>query len=149
MNATKQLHELGQSLWLDNITRGLLDSGTLKRYLHDFRSPDLRPTRRSSIMRYETRSFMTRRLPKRPPGENQAKTCFSTWRWKTCPGPPISFALSMTRPRGVDGWVSLEVSPRWPTTRRGQFEKPHDSTPARRDPISSSRFPAPLQDSRQ
>ena len=35
MNATKRLHELGQSLWLDNITRGLLESGTLKRYLRD------------------------------------------------------------------------------------------------------------------
>jgi len=29
MNATQQLHDLGQSLWLDNITRGLMTSGTL------------------------------------------------------------------------------------------------------------------------
>jgi transaldolase len=29
MNATKQLHDLGQSIWLDNITRGMLDDGTL------------------------------------------------------------------------------------------------------------------------
>ena len=36
MNATDHLHELGQSLWLDNITRGLLDSGTLQRYLSEF-----------------------------------------------------------------------------------------------------------------
>ncbi len=33
MNATRQLHELGQSLWLDNITRSLLDDGTLARYI--------------------------------------------------------------------------------------------------------------------
>lgn len=33
MNATQQLHDLGQSLWLDNITRGLLTSGTLGRYI--------------------------------------------------------------------------------------------------------------------
>ena len=34
MNATnKKLHDLGQSLWLDNITRELLNSGTLKRYI--------------------------------------------------------------------------------------------------------------------
>jgi transaldolase len=31
MNATQNLHELGQSLWLDNITRDLLTKGTLKR----------------------------------------------------------------------------------------------------------------------
>ena len=36
MKPTQELHELGQSLWLDNITRDLLDNGTLKRYIHDF-----------------------------------------------------------------------------------------------------------------
>src|SRR5437667_3850031 len=35
MNATQRLHDLGQSLWLDNITRDLLDNGTLKRYIND------------------------------------------------------------------------------------------------------------------
>ena len=38
MKATQSLHDLGQSIWLDNITRELLDSGTLKRYIDDFRS---------------------------------------------------------------------------------------------------------------
>ena len=33
MKATQKLHDLGQSLWLDNITRGLLASGTLQRYI--------------------------------------------------------------------------------------------------------------------
>ena len=32
MSATKRLHELGQSIWLDNITRDLLNSGTLRWY---------------------------------------------------------------------------------------------------------------------
>ena len=36
MTATKTLHDLGQSLWLDNITRDLLDSGTLRRYIQEF-----------------------------------------------------------------------------------------------------------------
>src|SRR5215469_13484238 len=36
MKATRALHNLGQSLWLDNITRDLLDNGTLKRYIDDF-----------------------------------------------------------------------------------------------------------------
>ena len=36
MKPTQQLHDLGQSLWLDNITRGLLTSGTLRRYIDDF-----------------------------------------------------------------------------------------------------------------
>ena len=36
MNPTKKLQELGQSLWLDNITRRLLSSGTLDRYIKEF-----------------------------------------------------------------------------------------------------------------
>ena len=36
MNATQQLHALGQSLWLDNITREILDNGTLQRYIDEF-----------------------------------------------------------------------------------------------------------------
>jgi transaldolase len=35
MNATQSLHELGQSLWLDNLTRDLLRSGTLARYIRE------------------------------------------------------------------------------------------------------------------
>jgi hypothetical protein len=35
MKATQKLHELGQSLWLDNITHDLLTDGTLKRYIND------------------------------------------------------------------------------------------------------------------
>ena len=35
MKATQQLHDLGQSLWLDNITRDLLNSGTLKLYIEE------------------------------------------------------------------------------------------------------------------
>ena len=36
MNKSQQLHDLGQSLWLDNITRLLLDDGTLCRYIDEF-----------------------------------------------------------------------------------------------------------------
>jgi transaldolase len=35
MKPTKALHDLGQSLWLDNITRELLNSGTLQRYIDE------------------------------------------------------------------------------------------------------------------
>jgi transaldolase len=36
MKATRQLHKLGQRLWLDNITRELLTSGTLSRYINEY-----------------------------------------------------------------------------------------------------------------
>ena len=35
MTITKSLHDLGQSLWLDNITREILDNGTLRRYIDE------------------------------------------------------------------------------------------------------------------
>ena len=35
MTAAQKLHDMGQSLWLDNITRGLLTSGTLSRYISE------------------------------------------------------------------------------------------------------------------
>ena len=35
MTATNDLHQLGQSLWIDNITRPMLDSGTLARYIEE------------------------------------------------------------------------------------------------------------------
>ena len=50
MKATRAVHDLGQSLWLDNITRNLLSSGTLRRYIDgavgdrtDLEPDDLRP----------------------------------------------------------------------------------------------------------
>lgn len=39
MKATQRLHDLGQSLWLDNITRGLLTKGTLRRYIDELSFP--------------------------------------------------------------------------------------------------------------
>jgi len=36
MSMTQKLHDLGQSLWLDNITRGILDDGTLRRYIAEY-----------------------------------------------------------------------------------------------------------------
>jgi transaldolase len=50
MKATRMLHEIGQSLWLDSITRDLLDSGTLKRYIDDLSFTGLTAVPRFSIM---------------------------------------------------------------------------------------------------
>src|SRR5205823_14891809 len=47
------------------------------------------------------------------------------------------------RTNGVDGWVSLEVSPRWPTTREARWPRRRVCSHARRDRTCSSRSPAP------
>lgn len=50
MKRTQQLHDLDQSLWLDNITRGLLTSGTLRHYIDELSRP--RPFREHSMVRF-------------------------------------------------------------------------------------------------
>ena len=59
MKATQKLHEMGQSLWLDNITRGLLTSGTLRRYIHEFSVTGSPRTPRSSTTPSRTVTTMT------------------------------------------------------------------------------------------
>jgi hypothetical protein len=49
MKTTQKLHEIGQSLWLDNITRGLLASGTLQGYIEELSITGLTSNPRFSI----------------------------------------------------------------------------------------------------
>jgi transaldolase len=58
MKATQQLHDLGQSLWLDNITRQMLDTGTLKRYIDELSITGLtsNPTIFDQAMTHGTRT---------------------------------------------------------------------------------------------
>jgi transaldolase len=58
MKATQLLHNLGQSIWLDNITRDLLDSGTLERYIQDLEV--------SPLLAYDTASTLAAANTSRP-----------------------------------------------------------------------------------
>ena len=111
MNATKQLHELGQSLWLDNITRGLLESGTLKRYLRDLAVTGLtsNPTIFDHAIR-NTQFYDTAIAEKASKGKSGEDLFFDLAL------EDLTRAADLFRPihdatKGVDGWVSLEVSP--------------------------------------
>ena len=68
MNATGKLHDLGQSLWLDNITRDLLNNGTLKHYIDEFAVTGLtsNPTIFNHAMKNSTR--LRRRYPQQARG---------------------------------------------------------------------------------
>ena len=111
MNAAKQLHELGQSLWLDNITRGLLESGTLKRYLRDLAVTGLtsNPTIFDHAIR-NTQFYDTAIAEKASRGKSGEDLFFDLAL------EDLTRAADLFRPihdatKGVDGWVSLEVSP--------------------------------------
>jgi transaldolase len=111
MNATRQLHHLGQSLWLDNITRKLLTSGALRHYINEFSVTGL--TSNPTIFEHAIND----------------SDCYDgeieRWTGAGKAGEALFFELALedlgqaadlllpihAATDGVDGWVSLEVSP--------------------------------------
>src|SRR6202045_2445042 len=111
MKATQLLRNVGQSIWLDNITRDLLNSGTLQRYVTELSVTGLtsNPTIFDHAIKNSTAydSAIRERLSKGKSGE----ALFFELALED-----ITRAAGLFRPiydqtDGVDGWVSLEVSP--------------------------------------
>jgi transaldolase len=111
MKATQLLHNLGQSLWLDNITRDLLTSGTLKRYIDELSVTGLtsNPTIFDHAIKNSTAYDATIRekLNKGKSGE----ALFFDLALEDITQAADLFRPVHDRTDGVDGWVSLEVSP--------------------------------------
>ena len=111
MKATKELHDLGQSLWLDNITRDLLDSGTLKRYIDELSVTGL--TSNPTIFEHaisKSKSYdkeIGRLLSTGVSGEE----LFFELPIQDLTRAADLFAAVHERTAGNDGFVSLEVSP--------------------------------------
>jgi transaldolase len=111
MKATELLHNLGQSLWLDNITRDLLASGTLKRYIDELSVTGLtsNPTIFDHAIKNSTAYDTTIRekLAKGKSGE----ALFFELALEDLTRAADLFRPIYDRTDSVDGWVSLEVSP--------------------------------------
>src|SRR5689334_14563492 len=111
MTPTRKLHDLGQSLWLDNITRELLNSGTLKRYIDDLSVTGL--TSNPTIFDHAIKSsdsYDSAIAAQLQSGISREELFFELAL------EDITRAADQFRPiydktNGVDGWVSLEVSP--------------------------------------
>jgi transaldolase len=111
MKATEQLHRMGQSLWLDNITRGLLASGTLERYIRELSITGL--TSNPSIFDHAIRGagFYDDAIREKTQAGQAGERLFFDLALED-----LGKAADLFRPihdatDGVDGWVSLEVSP--------------------------------------
>ena len=111
MKATQKLHDLGQSLWLDNITRDLLNTGTLKRYIAELSVTGLtsNPTIFDQAIKNSTAYDGAIR-------EDLAKGKSGEGLFFNLAIDDLTRAADLFRPvydqtNGVDGWVSLEVSP--------------------------------------
>jgi len=105
------LHELGQSLWLDNITRDLLDSGTLKRYIDELSVTGLtsNPTIFDHAIKNSTAYDASIRQKVKEGKEGEA--LFFELALEDLTRAAGLFRPIWDRTDGVDGWVSLEVSP--------------------------------------
>jgi len=111
MKTTSRFHEMGQSLWLDNITRGLLTSGTLRRYVDELAVTGL--TSNPTIFDHaieNSRDYDDAIRQKVTEGKSGESLFFELAI------EDLRQAADLFRPihdktRGIDGWVSLEVSP--------------------------------------
>src|SRR5512136_880601 len=111
MKATEQLHQSGQSLWLDNITRDLLVSGTLKRYIAELSVTGL--TSNPTIFDHAIKNSkaydasIRKKLDEGKSGED----LFFELALEDLTRAADLFRPIYERTNGADGWVSLEVSP--------------------------------------
>jgi transaldolase len=111
MKATQELHEMGQSLWLDNITRGLLMSGTLRRYIQEFSVTGL--TSNPTIFDHAIKNSHDYDEAIRRKGKDgeSRESLFFELALEDLRQAADLFRPIHDRTGGVDGWVSLEVSP--------------------------------------
>ena len=111
MNATIDLHRSGQSLWLDNITRELLTSGLLERYIRELSVTGLtsNPTIFDHAIR--TGSAYDAAIRKRLRAGREGERLFFDLALDDITWAADLFRDVHERTAGVDGWVSLEVSP--------------------------------------
>jgi transaldolase len=111
MKATQELHDLGQSLWLDNITRDLLDNTTLKRYIDEFSVTGL--TSNPTIFEHaisNSKSYDAEISRLQSTGLSGEELFFELALQDLTRAADL-FSAVHDRTAGNDGYVSLEVSP--------------------------------------
>ncbi len=111
MKATRALHQLGQRIWLDNITRGLLTGGTLARYIADYAVTGLtsNPTIFDKAIR--DTSFYDDAIHEKAGAGKTGEALFFELALEDLTRAADLFRPAHDASGGVDGWVSLEVSP--------------------------------------
>lgn len=111
MNTTQKLHDLGQSLWLDNISRALLTSGTLSHYIREFAVTGL--TSNPTIFDHAIHEgdFYDNAIREKALEGKSGEALFFELALEDLTAAADLFLPAHQASAGVDGWVSLEVSP--------------------------------------
>ena len=110
MRATETLHQRGQSLWLDNITRSLLDAGTIARYIAQYSVTGLTSNPSIFDQAIESGDYNQAIVEKAAQGRH-GEDLFFDLAVEDLQRAADLFAPVHQVTAGVDGWVSLEVSP--------------------------------------
>ena len=111
MKATQLLHNLGQSLWLDNITRDLLNNGTLKRYIEELSVTGLTSNPTIFDHAIKNSSAYDEAIRDGLAAGQSGENLFFELALEDITRAADLFRPIYDRTNGVDGWVSLEVSP--------------------------------------
>jgi transaldolase len=111
MSMTRKLHDLGQSLWLDNITRGILDNGTLRRYIDELSVTGLTSNPTIFDEAIGGSSLYDDSIRKKARAGASGEALFVDLALEDLRRAADLFRPIYDRSAGLDGWVSMEVSP--------------------------------------
>ena len=122
MKATQQLHDLGQSLWLDNITRELLMNGTLGRYIDEFSVTGLTSNPSIFDKAIGSSNAYDDGIREKAQAGNSGESLFVELALEDLRRAADLFRPVFDATGGVDGWVSMEVSPLLANDTSGSIE---------------------------
>ena len=111
MKPTQQLHDVGQSLWIDNITRGMLTSGTLSRYIRELSVTGLTSNPTIFEKAIKDSNFYDAAIQQKTAAGTANEALFFELALEDLTQAADFFLPVHRSTGGVDGWVSLEVSP--------------------------------------
>lgn len=111
MKPTQQLHDLGQSIWLDNITRGILNDGTLQRYIDEYSVTGLTSNPTIFEQAIEKGDLYDEAIRRLATEGASGDSLFFALAIEDLTRAADLFSPIHRATNGGDGWVSLEVSP--------------------------------------
>ncbi|MGO9424710.1 MAG: transaldolase [Steroidobacteraceae bacterium] len=111
MTMTQRLHDLGQSLWLDNISRDMLDNGTLRRYLSELSVTGLTSNPTIFDEAISGSQVYDRSIQDKAHAGLSGEALFVDLALEDLRRAADLFRPVYERTGGLDGWVSMEVSP--------------------------------------
>ena len=143
MRATQLLYKLGQSIWLDNITRDLLDTGKLSRYIEEYSVTGL--TSNPTIFERAIRNSPSYDAPFAKARRQSQRGHLFRMALDDLTRAADLFRPIHERTNTVDGWVSLKSRRCLPMKPTKRSAPPANYSHAPRAPTSSSRFPEPKE----